>query len=131
MPELLGSIQPTALIPAPIPAAQYLRMSTDHQKYSTQNQEDAIAEYASRRGYAVVRTYADGGRSGLLFKNRTALKELIAHVRSGQADYNTILVYDVSRWGRFQDVALTTSSSAGKRAFKSSTVLSSLKTMAV
>ena len=104
MPELLGSIQPTALISAPIPAAQYLRMSTDHQKYSTQNQADAIAEYASRRGYAVVRTYADGGRSGLLFKNRAALKELIAHVRSGQADYDTILVYDVSRWGRFQDV---------------------------
>jgi DNA invertase Pin-like site-specific DNA recombinase len=104
MPELLGSIQPTALIPAPIPAAQYLRMSTDHQKYSTQNQADAIAEYASRRGYAVVRTYEDGGRSGLLFKNRAALKELIAHVRSGQADYATILVYDVSRWGRFQDV---------------------------
>jgi len=28
---------------------------------------------------------------------------LIADVESGAADFNVILVYDVSRWGRFQD----------------------------
>jgi DNA invertase Pin-like site-specific DNA recombinase len=103
MPEL----QPTLVHPIvhrPIPAAQYLRMSTDHQKYSTQNRADAIGEYASRRGFAVVRTYRDEGRSGLRFENRAALKELISHVRSGQAAYKAILVYDITRWGRFQDV---------------------------
>jgi DNA invertase Pin-like site-specific DNA recombinase len=104
MPELQGLIQPAALIHAPIPAAQYLRMSTDHQKYSTQNQADAIADYASRRGFAIVRTFEDEGRSGLRFGNRAALKELISYVRSGQADFEAVLVYDVSRWGRFQDV---------------------------
>jgi hypothetical protein len=29
-------------------AAQYLRMSTEHQRYSTQNQAGAVAEYADR-----------------------------------------------------------------------------------
>lgn len=84
-------------------AAQYVRMSTDHQKYSIQSQVDTIAEYAARRGLAVVRTYADAGRSGLRLGRRNALKQLIGDVRDRQNDYEVILVYDVSRWGRFQD----------------------------
>src|SRR5215813_5904757 len=103
MPEP-GFSRSVPTIQEPIPAAQYLRMSTDHQKYSTQNQADAIAEYASQRGFTIVRTYADEGRSGLRFENRAALKELISDVRSGLANYEAILVYDISRWGRFQDV---------------------------
>jgi hypothetical protein len=29
-----------------VPAAQYVRMSTEHQRYSTENQSDAILQYA-------------------------------------------------------------------------------------
>ena len=36
----------TAPEPKRFRAAQYVRMSTDHQQYSTQNQADKIAEYA-------------------------------------------------------------------------------------
>ena len=39
-------------------AAQYVRMSTDHQQYSTQNQSDKIADYARQRNLEIVRTYA-------------------------------------------------------------------------
>jgi DNA invertase Pin-like site-specific DNA recombinase len=78
-------------------------MSTDHQKYSTENQSEAIASYAARRDLTIVRTYADEGKSGLRVDDRDALKRLIADVQNGQADFDTILVYDVSRWGRFQD----------------------------
>src|SRR3981189_773353 len=84
-------------------AAQYVRMSTDNQRYSTQNQADAIAAYAAQRGFTVVRTYKDEGRSGLLLHGRDALQNLLTDVRSGRAGFETILVYDVSRWGRFQD----------------------------
>jgi DNA invertase Pin-like site-specific DNA recombinase len=87
----------------PLRAAQYVRMSTDRQKYSTQNQMAAIAEYAARKNMTIVRTYADEGRSGLLLDRRLALKELISDVLLGHADFETVLVYDVSRWGRFQD----------------------------
>ena len=87
----------------PSRAAQYVRMSTEHQKYSTENQADTIANYAARRGLGIVRTYADEGKSGLRLDGRDALKRLIADVRGGQTDFDTILVYDVSRWGRFQD----------------------------
>jgi len=84
-------------------AAQYVRMSTEHQKYSTENQADAMQQYAARRGIEIVRTYADEGKSGLRLDGRDALKQLIEDVQSGKADFTIILVYDVSRWGRFQD----------------------------
>jgi len=87
----------------PLRAAQYVRMSTDYQQYSTQNQIAAIAEYAARKNLTIVRTYADEGRSGLQLDKRLALKELISDVLLGNAGFDTVLVYDVSRWGRFQD----------------------------
>lgn len=84
-------------------AAQYVRMSTEHQKYSTENQGDALLRYANERGFEIVRTYEDSGKSGLSIGGRDQLRQLIADVQSGQADFSAILVYDVSRWGRFQD----------------------------
>ncbi|MBP2427454.1 recombinase family protein [Bradyrhizobium elkanii] len=85
-------------------AAQYVRMSTENQKYSPENQKDAMAAYAARRGLTIVRTYFDEGRSGINIEGRAELRRLIEDVESGNADFQFILVYDVSRWGRFQDV---------------------------
>jgi DNA invertase Pin-like site-specific DNA recombinase len=78
-------------------------MSTEHQQYSTENQARIIQEYAQQRGFKIIRTYADEGRSGLSLDGRDALKRLISDVESGNAEFEAILVYDVSRWGRFQD----------------------------
>src|ERR1700676_3197907 len=78
-------------------------MSTEHQKYSTENQADIIAQYAERRGFVIVRTYEDAGKSGLRLDGRQSLQKLIADVRATSTDFAAILVYDVSRWGRFQD----------------------------
>lgn len=84
-------------------AAQYVRMSTDHQKYSIINQKAVIAAYAVANGLTVVRSYEDAGRSGLSAEGRQALLRLVDDVIKGNADFDTVLVYDVSRWGRFQD----------------------------
>lgn len=84
-------------------AAMYVRMSTEHQKYSTENRGEAIQRYAAERGIEIVRTYADEGKSGLRLDGRDALKRLLEDVQHGGADFEAILVYDVSRWGRFQD----------------------------
>jgi DNA invertase Pin-like site-specific DNA recombinase len=85
------------------PAVEYVRMSTEHQRYSTDNQHEAIQRYADKRGYEIVRTFADEGKSGLRLDGREALKELLREVESKTANFAAILVYDVSRWGRFQD----------------------------
>ncbi len=84
-------------------AAQYVRMSTEHQQYSTENQAEVIRDYATKRNMTIVRTFTDAGKSGLKIEGRDALKDLIATVQCGAADFEVILVYDVSRWGRFQD----------------------------
>lgn len=85
-------------------AAQYVRMSTDMQRYSTENQKALIALYAASNGFQIVKTYADEGESGLSLKGRAGFQKLLHDVRSGNAGFGTVLVYDVSRWGRFQDV---------------------------
>ena len=87
----------------PIPAAQYLRMSTDHQRLSLESQATAIRRYAAAHGFRIVQSYEDAGRSGLTLKHRPGLARLLEDVVSGMCVYKTILVYDVSRWGRFQD----------------------------
>ena len=87
-----------------VPAAQYVRMSTEDQQYSIANQEAAIQTYAKSHGYVVASTYADAGKSGIEIKHRKELRRLLSDVVSGRAKYRAILVYDVSRWGRFQDV---------------------------
>ncbi len=84
-------------------AAQYVRLSTEHQQYSTENQADKIIDYASRHNIEIVRTYADEGKSGLNIGGREGLQRLLADVKAKNFDFELILVYDVSRWGRFQD----------------------------
>jgi len=86
-----------------IPAAQYLRMSTEHQQYSMENQARSIQQYAQAHGFAIARTYSDPAKSGLWLKDRLGLSQLLQDVTGGGIEYKAILVYDVSRWGRFQD----------------------------
>jgi DNA invertase Pin-like site-specific DNA recombinase len=84
-------------------AAAYVRMSTEHQQYSTENQQDVIRAFASSRDMEIVKVYADEGKSGLRLDGRDQLKSLLRDVESGDESFSVILVYDVSRWGRFQD----------------------------
>jgi DNA invertase Pin-like site-specific DNA recombinase len=87
-----------------IPAARYLRMSTERQQYSFLNQAELMAKFAQRHRFCVIKTYEDQAKTGLSFRRRLGLQMLIKDVVSGLASYKAILVYDVSRWGRFQDI---------------------------
>src|SRR5579872_3906911 len=87
-----------------IPVAEYLRMSTEHQQDSLLNQQATIREFAGRHRQKIVKSYVDAGKSGLALKHRRGLIQLLHDVVDGNQDYQAILVYDVSRWGRFQDI---------------------------
>jgi DNA invertase Pin-like site-specific DNA recombinase len=65
-------------------------------------QKEAIATFAHANDIEIVRTYEDEGRSGVQLKNRAGLRRLLADVTT-TVPFSEILVYDVSRWGRFQD----------------------------
>nr|QQZ48914.1 recombinase family protein [Phenylobacterium glaciei] len=90
--------------------------------YSIENQRSAIASYAVERGFEVVCSYVDAGRSGLTLTGRPGLKALLSDALGPAPDFRAILVFDVSRWGRFQDVdqGLTTSSYVAGPGWRSS-----------
>jgi DNA invertase Pin-like site-specific DNA recombinase len=85
-------------------AAVYVRMSTEHQQYSIANQSDAIEKYAAGHGLTVVKRFGDPGRSGLTLSGRPGLRQMLLDVISGRPEFTDLLIYDVSRWGRFLDV---------------------------
>ncbi|KQQ40449.1 hypothetical protein ASF61_06760 [Duganella sp. Leaf126] len=62
-----------------------------------------IKEYAAEHDITIVAVYEDSGKSGLTMRGRPGLQQLLADVQT-KDDFTSILVYDVSRWGRFQDV---------------------------
>lgn len=97
-------MRPTKTVPGNKRAAIYVRMSTESQNYSTDHQRHRIGLYAQAMGLEVVKEYADEGKSGLDTRKRPGLLGLLHDVQSGVADFRTIIVYDVSRWGRFQEV---------------------------
>src|SRR5688572_11451681 len=84
-------------------AAVYVRMSTEHQKYSITNQLSAITQYAVLHDIDIATVYEDDGKSGLTLKGRPALGRLFGDMAKEGRDFDRILVYDISRWGRFQD----------------------------
>ena len=99
-PQLGGTIPEQSMLPV----AQYVRMSTERQCYSTENQMELIANYAHTHGMGIVRSFSDEGKSGITLRKRPGLLSLLSVVQNGSADFKAILVYDVSRWGRFQDI---------------------------
>jgi DNA invertase Pin-like site-specific DNA recombinase len=78
-------------------------MSTEHQKYSITNQLSAITQYAVLHDIDIATVYEDDGKSGLTLKGRPALRRLFGDMAKEGRDFDRILVYDISRWGRFQD----------------------------
>jgi DNA invertase Pin-like site-specific DNA recombinase len=89
-------------VPPPISAAAYVRTATQDQD-SASKQMDAIRKYAKCRGMQIVKEYSDAGKSGLNVQGHESLAQMIQDVQNGQVNFSAILLYDVSRWGRFQD----------------------------
>ena len=85
-------------------AAIYVRMSSGPQDHSIEHQCARLNLYADDNGIVIVKIYADAGKSGLRINGRDGLQELMADVKAGTTDFQMVLVYDISRWGRFQDV---------------------------
>ena len=84
-------------------AALYIRMSTEHQDYSIANQTASLERFAEDNNMVIVKRFVDPGRSGLTLSGRPGLKGLLLDVISTETDFENVLVYDVSRWGRFLD----------------------------
>ena len=65
---------------ARVPVAQSLRMSSGHQHYSLESQSSAIGMYAESHGFSVIQTYTDAAKTGVVFRERKGLQQLIQDV---------------------------------------------------
>lgn len=86
------------------PAVQYVRASTGLQSCSLEQQGLANSAYAALRGFQIIDTYSDEAISGLTLRARRGLQRLLSDALSPTRRFSAILIYDVSRWGRFQDI---------------------------
>ena len=68
--------------PLSLRAAQYVRMSTEHQPYSPESQLGVIRKYGAAHQMEVVREYSDFGQSGLNIAAREGLNQLVADVEN-------------------------------------------------
>ncbi|SQH42306.1 Recombinase [Salmonella enterica] len=84
--------------------AEYLRMSTDHQQYSLQNQSTFNQDFAKKHDMEIIVSYTDSGKSGVTIAGRQGLQQLIEDITRRRIGVEAVLVYDVSRFGRFQDI---------------------------
>ena len=77
-------------------AASY--MPGDPQYPATREQAELIRVYAEKNSMDIVKTYLDEG------KDRDGLRNMINAVQLGTEEYDVILMRDITRWGRFQDI---------------------------
>lgn len=84
--------------------AYYRHSAEDKQENSVAIQRQHTQKFADKHGIEIIHEEADEGKSGLS-ASRPAFERLFANwienENAPQFDY--VFVYDVSRWGRFQD----------------------------
>jgi site-specific DNA recombinase len=80
----------------------YVRMSTDRQETSPEQQRSEIEQYAAKHGYQVMRWYQDLGISGDKTDKRLQFQQMIADAADGR--FKAILCWDQDRFGRFDSL---------------------------
>ncbi len=85
-------------------AVGYVRCSTEDQEDSPDQQKAEILAFAAKKHYHIVDWFVDFGRSGTTFDQRPEFQRLLRLVEAG-ANFEVVVCYDMSRWGRAINVA--------------------------
>ncbi len=98
------------IIPAsPLPAAAYIRVSTEEQaELSPDSQLEEIEKYACREGITLLpgHIYIDAGISGKKARRRPAFMRMIAAAKEKSCPFSIILVWKYSRFARNQEESI-------------------------
>lgn len=84
-------------------AVGYIRMSTDKQEESPEQQRAEILKLAKKYGYRVIRWYEDHAISGAKTLKRKQFIQMISDAEQ-QGDFRAILCWDQDRFGRFDSI---------------------------
>jgi len=82
-------------------AIAYLRKSTDLQETSLEQQREKVLQFAKEHSIRVVEFFAEEA-CGENVEGRPQFRKMIECCKSKE-DFQYILVYDISRWGRFEN----------------------------
>ena len=85
------------------PAVAYVRMSSDKQEASPEQQRDEIAKLAAKHKCRIVREYFDEGISGDSTAKRKAFQRMIRDAEE-KGDFACIICWDQDRFGRFDSI---------------------------
>jgi len=86
-------------------AVIYARTARADSTNSIESQCEEVRRYAAIHNLEVIRAYSDIGKSGSSIDGREEMKRLLADVASPDRDFDVILIYDRSRWGRSLDAS--------------------------
>lgn len=96
------------VVPTKKAVAYYRHSAQDRQEQSIPIQREQVRKFAEENGIEIVREFADHGKSGLSTEGRDDFNEMLGeYVIGGKEEFDHVLVLDVSRWGRFQDIDLS------------------------
>jgi len=88
--------------------AYYRHSAQDRQENSVEIQREQVHAFADENSIEIIKEFADRGISGLSTEGRDGFNEMLDdYVVGNKADFQYVLVLDVSRWGRFQDTDLS------------------------
>jgi len=87
--------------------AYYRHSAQDRQEYSIPIQSQQVRKFAAEHGIEIIKEFKDYGVSGLSSKGRDQFLEMLQYVAEGPEEFDYVLVLDMSRWGRFQDLVLS------------------------
>jgi DNA invertase Pin-like site-specific DNA recombinase len=87
--------------------AYYRHSAQDRQENSIPIQREQVRQFATEHGIEIIKEFADHGKSGLSTEGRDNFKRMLEMVIDTSIKFKYILVLDVSRWGRFQDIDMS------------------------
>lgn len=85
------------------PAVGYIRMSTDKQEESPEQQRAEVIKLADKHGFRIIRWYQDDAISGAKTRQRKQFLKMISDA-TDLADFDPILCWDQDRFGRFDSL---------------------------
>jgi len=87
--------------------AYYRHSAQDRQENSIPIQRERVKKFAREHGIEVIREFADYGKSGLSTEGREDFKKIMEVIVDPSKEFDYVLVLDMSRWGRYQDIDLS------------------------
>ena len=87
--------------------AYYRHSAQDRQENSIPIQRDRVSKFAREHGIEIIREFADYGKSGLSTEGREDFKKIMEMIVDPSKEFEYVLVLDMSRWGRYQDIDLS------------------------